>query len=133
MKRFLLMLGFLAPMTALSVTADRQSLNLGNEHISFANESGETLELAPSKLTAIVHSVNVSCIPAERNSSGEDQGFIHVLVSSTHIGGSATIEYDTCLDIISAISADESRLQVSWEAGSLSPIQSAKIEWSIED
>ena len=123
----------LVSLSPFAIAGERDSLDHGNEHVTYVSESGEAMDLLPNTFKDQIFSVSISCIPAERNSSGIDQGFIHILVSRSHVGGSALIGYDQCRDLIDDLDAGKNRLALSWEADSLNASRSATIEWQINE
>lgn len=61
------------------------------------------------------YEVNVSCINAQRNTTGIDEGFIQIYSGNSHVGSATKIEFDTCLDLVSDLKEQQVNLELTFD------------------
>ena len=130
MRKLITVLFMLLP-TQLVFGQSDTSMVIDLNSITGSAPSGESIELIGTASNEIEYEASISCIPKERNSSGIDQGFIHVLQSPTHVGVSTNFEYDECIELIKQISEGEVKVLLEWNQKELENIITGKLEWEV--
>lgn len=79
------------------------------------------------------YEASVSCIPRANNSSNEDSGHIYIMSSEYHIGVNTTIDFQTCLELVTNLKNDKIGLELFWISEELEDLKVGGLEFELFD